>query len=249
MPVHQHLRQRRAERLARLPLDVVDAIDKGGEGTELGDPLGGGLLPDPRYAREVVTRVAAQRGEVRVLLGVEAVLLANGIRGHPGKVRDPLARIEHGHVITDELERVSVPRQDPDVVGFRRGPLRQRGDDVVRLESVHLQDGDPERSQDLLDQADLAFELLRRLRAVRLVLRVLLGAEGPAGDVEGDGDAIGLLVPKHVDEHGREPVHGIRGLARGRREVVHRKGVERSIGQRVPVDEQDCCHAWILGVS
>jgi hypothetical protein len=56
-----------AQRVARLALDLVDAVGELRERPELADPLGGRLLPDAGDARQVVAGIAAQRREIRVL--------------------------------------------------------------------------------------------------------------------------------------------------------------------------------------
>ena len=66
-PVLQHRGQVLAQLLADLALDRVDLVDQRVERAVLADPLGRGLLPHARDARQVVARVAAQRREVGVL--------------------------------------------------------------------------------------------------------------------------------------------------------------------------------------
>ena len=108
-------RQVLAQRLADLALDLVDPVDQRVERAELADPLGRGLLPHARDARQVVARVAAQRREVGVLRRGQAVLGLDLLRGEPGQVGDALARVEHGDVVVDQLERVAVAGADQHV--------------------------------------------------------------------------------------------------------------------------------------
>lgn len=61
-----------AQALADLALDLVGALHQIGEGTELIDPLRGRLLADLGNAGEIVRRIAAQRGEVRILRRLSA---------------------------------------------------------------------------------------------------------------------------------------------------------------------------------
>jgi hypothetical protein len=97
---------------------------------------------------------------------------------------------------------------------------------------------DTERVEHLEDQAELAAEVGRGLPAVGLVLDVRLVPEGRLAAVERHRDVGRLLVAQDVDEHGGEPVHGVRRLARGGREVLGRQGEERPVGERVPVEQQ-----------
>ncbi len=97
---------------------------------------------------------------------------------------------------------------------------------------------DAECVEHLEDEGELAAEVLRGLAAGRFVLNVLLVPECRLAAVEGHGDVGRLLVSEDVDEHGREAVHGVGGLARGRREVLRRQGEERPVSQRVPVEQE-----------
>lgn len=70
LAVVDHLAEVLAELVADLALHLVDPGDQLGERAELLDPLGGGLLAHARDVGEVVAGVAAQGGEVGILLGV-----------------------------------------------------------------------------------------------------------------------------------------------------------------------------------
>ncbi len=60
----------RPQRVAHLAAHRVDVVDQFLQRAVLDDPLGRGLLPYAGNAGQVVAGIAAQRGEVRVLLGV-----------------------------------------------------------------------------------------------------------------------------------------------------------------------------------
>jgi hypothetical protein len=74
LPVEHHRGQVGPQRLADLAAHGVGLVDQLLQRAVLGDPLGGGLLPDARDAGQVVAGVAAQRGEVRVLRRGQPVL-------------------------------------------------------------------------------------------------------------------------------------------------------------------------------
>ncbi len=228
-----------AERVAGLALDLVDPVDQVLERAELHDPLGRGLLADAGDGGQVVARVAAQGGEVRVLGRGQPVLLDQGGGVVALHVGHAAAVVEHGHVVVDELEGVAVAGDDEDVVARRAGLRGEGGDDVVGLVAGGGQVADAERVQHLEDEADLAAELVRGLRPAGLVLDVLLVPEGRLGPVEGHRDPGRLLVPQDVDEHRGEAVDGVGGLARRGREVLHREREERPVRQRVPVEQQE----------
>ncbi len=63
-----------AQCVARLALDLVDAVNQVGQRAELGDPPCRGLFPDTRDARQVVAGVAAQGSEVGILRRGQPVL-------------------------------------------------------------------------------------------------------------------------------------------------------------------------------
>ena len=60
LPVAQHVGEVLTELVPRLALDLVHPVHELGQRAELRDPLGGGLLPHARDARQVVAGVAAQ---------------------------------------------------------------------------------------------------------------------------------------------------------------------------------------------
>ncbi len=226
-----------AQLLADLALDLVGPGDQLVEGAELVDPLGGGLLADAGDAGQVVGRVAAQGREVGVLAGGDAVLLGDLLRGVAGQLGDALGRVEHGDVLGDELERVPVAGDDVDVEAGRLGGGGQGGDDVVRLEALGGEPRHVHRVEQLADQPDLAAELVRGLGPVGLVVGELDRAEGLAGEVEGDREVGGRLVPDGVGEHRGEAVHRVGRLAGGGVEVLHGQRVERPVGHGVPVEQ------------
>ena len=239
LPVAHHRRQVIAQRIPGLARHLVDPAHQLVEGAEVPDPLGRGLLPHPRDRRQVVARVAAQRGEVRVLGRGEAVLLLNRRRVHPPQVAHAPARVEHGHVRRDQLVGVPVAGDDQDLEPLRLGLRHQGRDHVVRLEPVELDPRDLQRVQHLMDQADLTLERLRCLRPARLVLRIRLGPERLARHVERDREMSRLLVPQRVDQHRGEAIHGVGRLPGGGGEVLHRQRVVGAVCQRVPVEQHE----------
>ena len=77
---------------------------------------GGGLLADPGDPGQAVGGVAAQGGEVGVLAGVDAVLLAHPVVGDPLVPADAAGDVEDPDpgVVVDELEEVAVAGDDVD---------------------------------------------------------------------------------------------------------------------------------------
>ena len=144
------------------------------------------------------------------------------------QVADALLRVEHRHVVGDELQRVAVAGDDQHPEILRLGLRGQRGDQIVGLEPVFGQHRDAERPQHLFGDVDLAAELVGRGGPPLLVLRVLLFAERLAGHVEGRRDVRRLLVAQQIDEHGGEAVHRVGGQPALRLEVLGGQRIERS---------------------
>ncbi len=141
-------------------------------------------------------------------------------------------------MLADQLEGVAVPGGDEHVHAFGETPRGERGDDVVSLVSRDGQAGDPDQPKQFLEQAHLAGELRRGFGAARLVLGVLLMPERGLGAVPGHGDVRGLLFAEQLDQHRREAVDGIGGLACAVDEFFCRERVERAEGHGVAVHEE-----------
>ena len=178
LPVEHHGGKVGAQRLSDLAPHTFDVVDQVLQRAVFDDPLGGGLLPHPGDARQVVAGVAAQRREVRVLLRCEPVLLDHRFGGESGQHADALDRVEHGDVVVHELQRVAVTSDDQDPVPGLVGLGREGGDDVVGLEPRLGEDGDTQCVENFLGDVDLAAELIRGGATGGLVLGEPLGAEG-----------------------------------------------------------------------
>ena len=241
-PVAEHVVEVLAQRVAGLARDLLDVGHQRVERAVGGDPLGGGLGPDAGNAGQVVAGLAHQCGEVGIVVGGDAVLVLDRGGRHAREVGDALAWVEHGGRVADQLEGVAVAGADEHVHAGGLGLGGEGADDVVGLEAVLLERGDAQRLEDVLDERDLTGELGRGLAAIALVVGVRLGAERLAGDVERHADMRGLLVAQDVDEHRREPEHGVGVLSRGGREVLDGEGEEGSVGDGMAVDQQQAIH-------
>ena len=238
LAVEQHTGEVGAQRVARLALDLVDTVGEVGERAELAHPLGRGLLPHARDARQVVARVAAQGREIGVLRRGEAVAVHHLARVDPGEVGDAALRVQHRDVVADQLERVAVAGADEHLEPLGLCLGGQRGDEVVGLVALDPEVGDVQRPQHLLDEVHLAAEVVGRGRAIGLVLGVALAAERGPRDVEAHREVGGLLVAQHVDQHRREAVDRVGGLPGAGAEVLRGQREERAVGQRVAVEQQ-----------
>ena len=237
--VAQHAVEVLAQAVAGLALDLVDVGDDPGEVAVLPQPLGGGLRPDAWNAGQVVARLADQGREVAVALGRHEVLLGDRGRVHPPHLGHPPHGVDQADRVADQLEGVAVAGADDHLGALGDGLRGEGGDDVVGLEALDADVPDAQRVEHLAQQRQLPGELGGRGRAAGLVLGVLGGPEGLAGDVEGHADVGGRLVAQHVDQHRGEAVDGVRVLAGARREVLDGQGEEGAVGQRVSVEEEE----------
>ena len=126
---------------------------------------------------------------------------------------------------------VSVTSDDENLESFGLGLRGDGCDHVISLVPVCLKDGNVERGKYFLNEGDLPLELIWRLGPCRLVFGEGLRAKGLPGHVEGDRNMCRLLITQTVDQHRGKAVHRIRWLPRGRREVLHREGIEGAVRQ------------------
>jgi hypothetical protein len=160
LPVADHVVEVLAQALARLALDLLGAVDHVVEAVVGRQPLGGRLGTDPRDPREVVGGLTDQCGHLRVATRLHAVLLLDRGRGHPLHLRHTAHRVDHRGALVDQLEGVPVAGADQHLEVVGQSLRGQGADDVVGLEAHLLQEGDPQRVEHLLDQRDLALELV-----------------------------------------------------------------------------------------
>ncbi len=202
------------------------------------DQLRGGLLPHAGHARDVVGRVALQRDVLQVLGRRHAEPLLDPRLVVQDDVGDPSAVEHHLDPGTDELEEVAVRRHDHGVHPLLGGADGEGPDGVVGLVVDDAHHRHPKRVEHLVDQPELRREVGGGFGSTRLVLRVLLQADRGPPEVERHREVVGALVAHQLDQHGGEPVDGVRDLARARRE----RRREREVGpvrEGVTVQQED----------
>ena len=126
LEVLAHPRLGLGQRGAQLRRQLVEVGEDAVEPAVGRDQLGGRLLADARDARQVVARVAAQRGVLRVLRRRDAGALEDPGLVVERVVADAAAVVEHLDVrVADELVGVAVAGDDDDVVAAGRRPARR----------------------------------------------------------------------------------------------------------------------------
>lgn len=195
--------------------DVVEPGEQRVEVAEVADELGRGLLADARDARDVVGGVALERLVVDHLVRPEPEPLIDPGDVVDDRVLDAGAGGHQAHARADELEHVEVHGHDRrlEIVAVIE-PLGDRPDDVVGLVAGHLVDGDAQRLDDLTDLRELVAQVVGHALPGRLVLGVLLVAEGGAGQVEGDRQVVRPEVRDAAQDDAGEPEHAVDQLPR-----------------------------------
>ena len=197
---------------------------------ELGRLLGG-VGEDPVEVAVSVDqlrrRLLAHAGDTgQVVRGVppEGCVLHVLARLHPGPlddsglvvegvVRDAALVVEDLDVgVLHQLVGIPVAGDDDDVVTPVTGVGGQRGDDVISLDPRHVDRGHPEGVHHLAHQRHLLTQDVGCRLPLGLVLGVLPMPERRFWPVEGHRHRIGPVVAHQVDEHRREPVHGVGDL-------------------------------------
>ena len=93
---------------------------------------------------------------------------------------DVAHRVDERDGAVDELRHVLVARRDQHLLARARGAAGEGADDVVRFDAVHAQHRQALGAQDREQRLDLRAQIVRHGRAVRLVFREDLVAEGLA---------------------------------------------------------------------
>ncbi len=203
------------------------------------------LLPHPRHARQVVARVAAERRVLRVERGGHPRALEDPRLVVQGVIADPALVVEHPDMrIADQLIAVAIAGHDDHVVAAGREPVSRRRDQVVRLPASRLHLMDSGRREHLAHHRELLTEGVGGRFALGFVFGLSLVTERRLGPVERHEHTVGALIAEHVHQHRHQSEHGIRRLSRARCHVL-RESEERSIGQRVPIDEEMPSHGRI----
>jgi hypothetical protein len=143
-------------------------------------------------------------------------------------------------LLRDQLHEVLVGGDDDDVHAAAQRALRERADEVVRLEAGGLQRCDVEGLGHALEVGDLFDERLVRFLAVRLVVREHLVAERLSRCVERDGEVVGPVFAHHLQDRVDEPEDRVRGESFRRGEPADR--VERAEERVRPVDQKKSLH-------
>ena len=186
-------------------------------------------MPPSLARRAARARAAAHRGQEQ-RAGLLAVQVFQLLEVHPRALTeqvDPLPRNhpagagglgEFGDGLGDQRRGGGCrgrAREHRERIG-EQGVAGQRRDRVVRLVALDADHRDPKGLQHLDDQPELLAELVGRLAAARLVLRVLLEPDGGLALVERHRQEVGTLLTEHLDEHRGEAVDGVgRKPARG----------------------------------
>jgi hypothetical protein len=218
-------------------LDLVRVRDHVLHRPEFAHEVAGALLADAGHPGHVVHRVPHQRQHVDHAVGRHAELLLHRPAVVHHRARSLAPGVQHEDVVRDELEQVLVAGDDDHLVAARHRLGGEGRDHVVGLEAGRVEDGQAEDVAHAAHVGQLHREVVVHLAAVRLVLRVLLVAEGLAGQVEGNGGELRVLVLVQLLEHGGEAVGRVGGQAARGGEALD--GEVRAVELRAAVDQVD----------
>ena len=186
---------------------------------------GSSLDPDPRRTGHVIHAIPGQCLHIHHPLWPDAELF-----NHPIAV-DALVlhRVEHFDAIADQLHHVLVRCHNRHPAPGIAGLTGQGGDDVVGLEPGDLLAGDIKRTGRVAGQRELRHQILGGRRALRLVQRIQVIAERPAGMVKDNSHmrrCIRASITVNIAlQHVHEPRHRphrqpIRFAGQGRQGVI-----------------------------
>ncbi len=134
--------------LLLLSLQLVHILDNGFQAAELLHQLHGGLLADPRYAGDVVHRIAHQSEDVLHLFGaLQAPPSADLLRPEHLWWSTSSSGFVHQDLVRHQLPEILVRRDHVRGVAFLLGLLRQGSDHVIGLITIGLEDRDVEGSR------------------------------------------------------------------------------------------------------
>ena len=215
-------------------LDLLQPAVERLDAAEALDQLGGGFLADAGHAGDVVDLIAHQRHQVHHLLGPDAVARADRFGIQDRVIL--LVGVVHQDMAVDELERILVAGHQEHLEAGPGERMRDRGEDVLPLEALLLEDRHAVRRQQRFDQRQLRDERVRHRLALDLVRLELAVAERRLAHVEGHGEVVRpLLLPERL-EHAREPVDRVGRSAVRRAEQAD--GVERPVTEGGAVDQE-----------
>ncbi len=188
-----------------LVADLPDVLQHPLDGAVLFDQLQCRLGAHAGHPGDVVRRVTHEAEEFGHPVGTDAepFLDTGGIVGLV------LHRVDHDDTVRDELHEILVARDDDDVYAFALESAGQGSDHVVGLDAPDLEKGDAVGSHQVLDHAELGFQLVGHGLSVGLVVFEGLVAERGTLGVEDDGDVLGFSVAEELGEHVVEAEDGV----------------------------------------
>src|SRR5699024_5330807 len=202
-----------AEGFAFLPANLVKVFKDALQTAEFFEPAGCESEAHARDPGQVIGAFAHQCGQFGVLFQGYAIAFDDRVGVEGWQIGDSAHRVEHGDVVVDELEGVTVSRDDAGApAGSDRGG-GHGGDDIICFVPVEFYGWDVEGLHNLFDQVDLTIKFFGGFISAGLIFGVLFGAERGGFQVEGHGNLGGFLFPDHGQQHGEKSVDRVGVLA------------------------------------
>ena len=232
---YQIARQRQmAKRLAQIFSDL--AADGGGipdhpiQRSVLGKPLGRRFRSAFGHSRHVVHRVAGEGEKIHNALRWHAEFVDDRLPVH----RRARHRVDQADMRRDELGKILVAGGDDHLDVQRFSLACQGANHIVGFDTANAQDGKAEGGDDFQHRLHLRLEVVRRWRAIGLVLGIHLVTKRRPRGIADKSNKIRLFLQgraQHVD-HAEQCAGRLAGsIAQGRQGMECTEQVGRSVNQ------------------
>ena len=222
--------------------NLVGRSDYPVERTILREPFERRFWPHFGHARHVIDGIANERQIIDNQRRRHAEL-----GEHTGGIeRFTAHRIDQRDTRSDELRQILVAGRDQHVDALCCGPLRQRADHVVGLDTVDHQDRPATGGNPGVDRLNLAYQVIGHRRALGLILGVPVIAEGLALGIK-DTSLVSYVpcrvVTVEAAQHVQHAIDGPCRLALRVTQVGH--GMKGAIKIRGTVNQQQGRHVFL----
>ena len=164
--------------LALCPFQLVRMFEQVFNTSEALNQSSGRFRSHARTTRYVIGRITHQSQVVDDLFRIrQPIFLANLFHAQNLPRRIAVSRSLHQHVRSYQLRIIFVRRDHSNLNALCRCPFSHRSDHVVSLETLHLDDGNVIRADNVFNDGHGALNILRRCFPLRLIIRVSLVAK------------------------------------------------------------------------
>ncbi len=189
--------QRFAQVLTDFTLEFIRIRDYAIEVTILRNPLGRCLWPYFRYAGNIIRGITHECEVINNLVRAHLEFFDHGGFVHVMIIHG----VDQADVGIDQLRHVLVSGGNQHLIALFDGFPAHGADNVVRLHSFNADQRQAARPDNRVQWFDLLAQVVRHGRAICLVLRVDVVAEGLALGIEDHANLVGLLILDQLAQH------------------------------------------------